>query len=87
MEVTVEEEGQTVLLEGMEGAQYITIHSADGESLGKGIPLFTLNGEIISEGMVVDMINSEVGTEYSTTDQYYETEDLLPPDMTEVSNN
>ncbi|XP_051160589.1 zinc finger protein 260-like [Leptopilina boulardi] len=83
MEVTPEDEAQAVLLEGVEGTQYITIHRADGESLGKGIPLFTLNGEIISEGMVVDMINADVTGEYNTTAQYYETEDLLPPVMTE----
>lgn len=86
MEVTSEEDAQTVLLEGVEGTQYITIHRADGESLGKGIPLFTLNGEILSDGMVVDMINADVAGEYSTTTQYYETDDLLPPVMTEVRN-
>ena len=83
MEVTPEDDAQTVLLEGMEGTQYITIHRADGEPLTKGVPLFTLNGELISDGMVVDMISADVGTEYTAT-QYYEDEDLLPPDMTEV---
>ncbi|XP_011870388.1 PREDICTED: zinc finger protein 34-like isoform X2 [Vollenhovia emeryi] len=77
MEVTTEE-AQAVLLDGMEGAQYITIQRADGESLSKGVPLLTLNGELISEGMVVDMINAGVGTDYGTGTQYYEAEDLLP---------
>jgi len=79
MEVTTEE---AVLLEGMEGAQYITIQRADGE-LSKGVPLLTLNGELISEGMVVDMINTDVGTDYGTGPQYY-TDDLLTHDLTEV---
>lgn len=83
MEVTTEE-AQAVLLEGMEGAQYITIQRADGESLSKGVPLLSLNGELISEGMVVDMINAGVGTDYGTATQYYETEDLLPHELTEV---
>ncbi|XP_076652527.1 uncharacterized protein LOC143358895 isoform X1 [Halictus rubicundus] len=82
MEVTTEE-GQTVLLEGMEGAQYITIQRADGESLGKSVPLLTLNGELISEGMVVDMINAGVGTDYATATQYYEADDLLQHELTE----
>ncbi|XP_012224417.2 zinc finger protein 271-like isoform X2 [Linepithema humile] len=82
MEVTTEE-AQAVLLEGMEGAQYITIQRADGESLGKGVPLLTLNGELISEGMVVDMINAGVGTDYGTGAQYYEADDLLPHELTE----
>ena len=86
MEVTSEEEAQAVLLEGMEGTQYITIQGADGESLGKGVPLFTLNGELISEGMVVDMING-VGTDYSTGTQYYETDDLLPHVLSEVCSD
>ena len=82
MEVSTE--GQSVLLESMEGAQFITIQRSDDESLGKGVPLFTLNGtELISEGMVVDMING-VGTDYATTTQYYETDDLLPHELTEV---
>lgn len=84
MEVTTEE-AQAVLLEGMEGAQYITIQRADGESLSKGVPLLSLNGELISEGMVVDMINAGVATDYvGTGGQYYETDDLLSPEMTEV---
>lgn len=91
MEVTTDEEAQTVLLDSgvvgeLEGAQYITIQRADGESLGKGVPLFTLNGELLSEGMVVDMING-VGTDYATGTQYYETEDLLPHVLTEVIDN
>lgn len=83
MEVTTEE-AQAVLLEGMEGAQYITIQRADGESLSKSVPLLTLNGELISEGMVVDMINAGVGTDYGTATQYYEAEDLLQHELTEV---
>lgn len=85
MEVTTDEEAQAVLLEGMEGAQYITIQRVDGESLGKGVPLLTLNGELISEGMVVDMINAGVGAEYNAATQYYETDDLLQHEMTEVT--
>lgn len=85
MEVTGDEDAQAVLLEGMEGTQYITIQRADGEPLGKGVPLLTLNGELISEGMVVDMINAGVTSEYTGTTQYYETDDLLPHDMTEVN--
>lgn len=83
MEVTTEE-AQAVLLEGMEGAQYIAIQRADGESLSKGVPLLSLNGELISEGMVVDMINAGVGTDYGTGAQYYESDDLLPHELTEV---
>lgn len=83
MEVTTEE-AQAVLLEGMEGAQYITIQRADGETLSKSVPLLTLNGELISEGMVVDMINAGVGTDYATATQYYEADDLLQHDLTEV---
>ncbi|XP_025994813.1 zinc finger protein 271 isoform X2 [Solenopsis invicta] len=82
MEVTTEE-AQAVLLEGMEGAQYITIQRADGESLSKGVPLLTLNGELIPEGMVVDMISAGVGTDYGTGTQYYEADDLLPHELTE----
>ncbi|KAG7188391.1 hypothetical protein KM043_008042 [Ampulex compressa] len=82
MEVTTEE-AQAVLLEGMEGTQYITIQRADGEPLSKGVPLLTLNGELISEGMVVDMINAGVGADYGTTTQYYEADDLLPHELTE----
>ncbi|XP_031830305.1 uncharacterized protein LOC116426011 isoform X2 [Nomia melanderi] len=82
MEVTTEE-GQTVLLEGMEGTQYITIQRADGEPLGKSVPLLTLNGELISEGMVVDMINAGVGSDYATATQYYEADDLLQHELTE----
>ncbi|XP_018301198.1 zinc finger protein 260 isoform X2 [Mycetomoellerius zeteki] len=82
MEVTTEE-AQAVLLEGMEGAQYITIQRADGEVLSKGVPLLTLNGELISDGMVVDMINAGVGTDYGTGTQYYEAEDLLSHELTE----
>ncbi|XP_047367663.1 zinc finger protein 45-like isoform X2 [Vespa velutina] len=82
MEVTTEE-AQAVLLEGMEGAQYITIQRADGESMSKGVPLLTLNGELISEGMVVDMINAGVGTDYGAATQYYEADDLLPHELTE----
>ncbi|XP_012532707.1 zinc finger protein 37 isoform X2 [Monomorium pharaonis] len=83
MEVTTEE-AQAVLLEGMEGTQYITIQRADGESLNKGVPLLTLNGELIPEGMVVDMISAAgVGTDYGTGTQYYETDDLLPHELTE----
>lgn len=78
MEVATEEETQTVLLEGMEGTQYITIQRADG----KGVPLFTLNGEIISEGTFVDLMNG-VDTDYNGT-QYYETDELLPQMLTEV---
>lgn len=81
MEVTTEE-AQAVLLEGMEGAQYI-IQRTDGESLSKGVPLLTLNGELISEGMVVDMINAGVGTDYGTGTQYYEADDLLPHELIE----
>lgn len=88
MEVSVDEEAQAVLLGGMEGAQYITIQRADGETLGKEVPLLTLNAELMSEGMVVDMINAGVGSEYTTTTQYYETEDdLLPHELTEVKKN
>ena len=83
MEVTTEE-AQAVLLEGMEGTQYITIQRADGESLGKGVPLLTLNGELISDGMVVDMISAGVGTDYGAGAQYYEADDLLPHELTEV---
>ncbi|XP_015595932.1 zinc finger protein 37 [Cephus cinctus] len=84
MEVTTEDAAQAVLLERMEGTQYITIQRQDGESLGKGVPLLALNGELIPEGMVVDMINAGVGSEYTTTTQYYETEeDLLPHELTE----
>ncbi|XP_014209186.1 zinc finger protein 260-like [Copidosoma floridanum] len=82
MEVTTEEEAQAVLLESMEGTQYITIQRADGESLGKGVPLFTLSGELLSEGMVVDMING-VNQDYNAGTQYYETDDLLPHELTE----
>ncbi|XP_011342778.1 zinc finger protein 271 isoform X3 [Ooceraea biroi] len=85
MEVTTEE-AQAVLLEGMEGTQYITIQRADGESLSKGVPLLTLNGELISEGMVVDMINTDVGTDYGTGTQYYEADDLLTHELTENVN-
>ncbi|XP_050451848.1 zinc finger protein 271-like isoform X3 [Cataglyphis hispanica] len=85
MEVTTEE-AQAVLLEGMEGAQYITIQRADGESLSKGVPLLSLNGELISEGMVVDMINAGVGTDYGTATQYYEADDLLSHELTENVN-
>ncbi|XP_011150321.1 zinc finger protein 271 isoform X2 [Harpegnathos saltator] len=81
MEITTEE-AQAVLLEGMEGAQYITIQRADGESLSKGVPLLALNGELISDGMVVDMINAGVGTDYGTATQYYE-DDLLSHELTE----
>lgn len=84
MEVTTEE-AQAVLLEGMEGAQYITIQRADGEALSK-VPLLTLNGELISEGMVVDMINAGVGTDYGTGTQYYEADDLLSHELTENVN-
>uniref|UniRef100_A0A6V7LAY4 C2H2-type domain-containing protein n=1 Tax=Bracon brevicornis TaxID=1563983 RepID=A0A6V7LAY4_9HYME len=83
MEVSSDEEAQAVLLEGMEGTQYITIQRTDGEGLGKGVPLLTLNGELISEGMVVDMINAGVGNEYNAGTQYYETDDLLPHELTE----
>ncbi|KAL0105172.1 hypothetical protein PUN28_016666 [Cardiocondyla obscurior] len=83
MEVTTEEAQAAVLLEGMEGAQYITIQRADGESLSKGVPLLTLNGELISEGMVVDMINAGVGTDYGAGTQYYEADDLLQHELTE----
>ena len=72
-----------MLLEGMEGTQYITIQRADGESLSKSVPLLTLNGELLSEGMVVDMINAGVGTDYGTATQYYEADDLLPHELTE----
>ncbi|XP_053979542.1 zinc finger protein 260-like isoform X2 [Hylaeus anthracinus] len=82
MEVTTEE-AQAVLLEGMEGAQYITIQRADGEPLSKSVPLLTLNGELISERMVVDMINAGVGTDYGTATQYYEADDLLQHELTE----
>ncbi|XP_029044223.1 zinc finger protein 879-like [Osmia bicornis bicornis] len=82
MEVTTEE-AQAVLLEGMEGAQYITIQRADGEPLSKSVPLLTLNGELIPEGMVVDMINAGVGTDYGTATQYYEADDLLQHELTE----
>ncbi|XP_011693846.1 PREDICTED: zinc finger protein 271 isoform X2 [Wasmannia auropunctata] len=75
MEVTTEE-AQAVLLEGMEGAQYIAIQRADGESLSKAVPLI-LSSDLISEGMVVDMINAGVGTDYGAGAQYYETDDLL----------
>lgn len=81
MEVTTEE---AVLLEGMEGAQYIAIQRADGEALSKGVPLLSLNGELISEGMVVDMINAGVGTDYGAGAQYYESDDLLQQELTEV---
>ncbi|KAL6265407.1 hypothetical protein P5V15_002203 [Pogonomyrmex californicus] len=84
MEVTTEE-AQAVLLEGIENAQYITIQRADGESLGKGVPLLTLNGELIPDGMVVDMMSS-VGTDYGTGTQYYEADDLLPHELTENVN-
>ncbi|XP_043268969.1 zinc finger protein 19-like isoform X2 [Venturia canescens] len=83
MEVTGDEDAQAVLLEGMEGTQYITIQRADGEPLGKGVPLLTLNGELISEAMVTDMINAGVTSEYTGAAQYYEADDLLPHDMTE----
>ncbi|XP_012268247.2 transcription factor E4F1-like [Athalia rosae] len=84
MEVPGDEGAQAVLLGGMEGTQYITIQRADAESLGKGVPLLTLNGELIPEGMVVDMINAGVGSEYGNATQYYETEDdLLPHELTE----
>ncbi|CAL7942124.1 unnamed protein product [Xylocopa violacea] len=82
MEVTTEE-AQAVLLEGMEGTQYITIQRADGEPLSKSVPLLTLNGELISEGMVVDMINAGVGSDYGTATQYYEADDLLQHELTE----
>ncbi|XP_011299471.1 zinc finger protein 45 [Fopius arisanus] len=83
MEVGTDEEAQAVLLEGMEGTQYITIQRSDGEALGKGVPLLTLSGELISEGMVVDMINAGVANEFNTGTQYYETDDLLPHELTE----
>ncbi|XP_046623863.1 zinc finger and SCAN domain-containing protein 2-like isoform X1 [Neodiprion virginianus] len=84
MEVATDEEAQAVLLEEMEGAQYITIQPADAESLSKGVPLITLNGELIPERMVVEMMNVGVGSEYSTATQYYETEDdLLSHELTE----
>ncbi|XP_020292029.1 zinc finger protein 607-like isoform X2 [Pseudomyrmex gracilis] len=78
------EEAQTLLLEGVEGApcQFI-IQRSDGESLSKGVPLFTLSGELISEGMVVDMINADVSTDYNTSTQYYEADDLLTHGLTE----
>ncbi|XP_026668201.1 zinc finger protein 260-like isoform X2 [Ceratina calcarata] len=82
MEVTTEE-AQAVLLEGMEGTQYITIQRTDGETLSKSVPLLTLNGELISEGMVVDMINAGVSSDYGTASQYYEEDDLLPHELTE----
>lgn len=82
MEVTTDEEAQAVL-DGMEATQYITIQRADSESISK-VPLITLNGELISEGMVVDMINAGVGTEYNSATPYYETDDLLPHELTEV---
>ncbi|XP_014297284.1 myoneurin isoform X1 [Microplitis demolitor] len=81
MEVTTDEEAQAVL-DGMEATQYITIQRADSESISK-VPLITLNGELISEGMVVDMINAGVGTEYNSATPYYETDDLLPHELTE----
>lgn len=83
MEVGTEEETQTVLLEGMEGTQYI-IQRPDGD-IGKSAFL-TLSGELISdEGMVVDMMSAGVGSEYNTATQYFEGEDLLTQDMTEVT--
>ncbi|CAG5073991.1 Similar to ZNF768: Zinc finger protein 768 (Homo sapiens) [Cotesia congregata] len=81
MEVTTDQEAQAVLLNGMEGTQYITIQRGDNESINK-VPLITLNGELISEGMVVDMINAGVGTEFNSAAQYYE-DDLLPHELTE----
>lgn len=83
MEITTEE-AQAVLLGGMEGTQYITIQRADADALGKGVPLLTLNGDLLPEGMVVDMISAGVSTEYGTTTQYYEADDLLPHELTEV---
>ncbi|KAI4499128.1 hypothetical protein M0802_005711 [Mischocyttarus mexicanus] len=81
MEVTTEE-AQAVLLEGMEGDQYITIQREDGESMSKGVPLITLNGDLISDRMVVDMINAGVGTDYGAGPQYYAA-DLMSHELTE----
>lgn len=77
MEVSTEEEAHAVLLENIEGAQYITIQRD-----GKAVTLFPLNGEIISDGMVVDLMQCSE-SDYNTT-QYYETDDLLPQVLTEV---
>lgn len=82
MEVTTDEEAQAVLLDSMDGTQYITIQRSETDELGKSVPLLTLNSDLISEGMVVDMINAGVATEYPTT-QYYET-DLLDHELNEV---
>lgn len=74
-----DEEAQAVLLQGMEGTQYITIQrteESDGESLE--------NQQFMTINMVTEMING-VGTEYNTATQYYETDDLLTHDMTEVN--
>ncbi|XP_014225144.1 zinc finger protein 37 homolog [Trichogramma pretiosum] len=70
--VATEDEAQTVLsLEGMEGAQYMTLPER-----------YSLNEELISEGMVVDMING-VTTDYTSGAQYYENDDVLREVMTE----
>lgn len=86
MDVETVEEAQAVLLDGMAATEYITIQRTDGENMSKGVSLLTLNGELISEGMVVDMINAGVAGEYNSATQYYETEDLLPHELTEVSS-
>ncbi|XP_058807086.1 GDNF-inducible zinc finger protein 1-like [Phymastichus coffea] len=77
MEVTTEEEeAHSVLLEQMNGAQYITIQRSDGDNIGKGVPVFTFQGEMgewNGENLVVDMI-SGVTSDYSSGTQYYETD-------------
>ncbi|XP_012279977.1 zinc finger protein 846 isoform X2 [Orussus abietinus] len=83
MDGTNEDDAQAVLLQGMEGTQYITIQRTEGEPMSKGVSLLTLNAELIAEGMVVDMINAGVSSEYAAASQYYETEDLLPHELTE----
>lgn len=84
MEVSAEDAvQQAVLLNGMENAQYITIQRTTGDD--DGVPLLTLTGtEFIPEGMVVDMING-VDTDYNPATQYYENDDILPHDLTEVN--
>ncbi|KAK0159659.1 hypothetical protein PV327_010752 [Microctonus hyperodae] len=78
---TDDDDAQAVLLDSMDGTQYITIQRSETDELGKNVPLLTLNSDLISEGMVVDMINAGVATEYPTT-QYYET-DLLDHELNE----
>lgn len=87
MEVTAEEETNSLLVEQMDGThQYITIQRSDGENIGKGVPaVFTFNaGEMWNgEGLVVDMING-VTSDYSSGTQYYETDEFSGLNTTDI---